>query len=77
MTHITTSITYQTTNMTYHDDNYGQWNDDGEDNHEFYHKVQSTNVEKVCKGCDQLVNIQPQYAYCNSCAEVMERGGEF
>jgi len=63
--------------MNYNDDNYGQWSDCNEDMQDFYHQVQATNVSKVCKGCEQVVNIQPHYAYCNSCAEVIERGGEF
>ena len=67
---------------TYHDDNFGAWegmdphDPDYEDNLEFYKNVQKTNVRKKCQGCGQMVNIQPHYAYCNSCADTIERGGE-
>jgi hypothetical protein len=60
---------------TYYDDNFGFWEDmHEEENREFYKKVQQTNVRKKCKGCDKWVRIQPQYAYCNSCADKRERG---
>jgi hypothetical protein len=60
---------------TYHDDNFGQWEDmDDPDNVEFYREVQRTNVKKRCEGCHEMVNIQPHYAYCNSCADKIERG---
>jgi len=58
----------------YYDDNYGHWNEPDKD---FYRYVQATNVEKECQGCGQMVMIQPHYAYCNFCADVIERGGEF
>ena len=61
-----------------YDDNYGWWENDGdEDTREFYERTQRTNVSKVCRGCGRRVNIQPQYAYCNACADAIERGGEF
>lgn len=64
--------------MIYHDDNFGCWNDmDDPDMVDFYHHVQRTNVEKECRGCGRMVRIQPHYAYCDSCATAMERGGEF
>lgn len=60
---------------TYYDDNFGHWNDmDDPDMIQFYRQVQETNVEKTCEGCGQKVRIQPHYAYCNSCADKMERG---
>lgn len=60
---------------SYYDDNFGHWEDmDDPDMREFYHKVQKSNVLKKCKGCGRKVRIQPQYAYCNSCATRMERG---
>ena len=43
----------------------------------FYRRTQRTNITKVCKGCGRSVRIQPQYAYCNGCADIIERGGEF
>lgn len=62
---------------TYYDDNFGHWdNMDDPDNQEFYRHVQRTNVRKKCGGCGQMVKIQPQYAYCNSCADRLERGGD-
>lgn len=62
--------------MEYYDDNFGHWDMsvDREEMEAFYHQVQRTNVSKVCKGCGQQVMIQPQYIYCNSCADEMERG---
>lgn len=67
--------------MTYYDDNFGHWEDmdgpDGEENREFYERVQRTNVRKKCQGCGRMVNIQPQYGYCNSCATKREQGYDF
>lgn len=63
---------------TFYDDNFGFWEDmdgpDGEENREFYSRVQKTNVRKKCKGCNRWVRIQPHYAYCNSCADKIEKG---
>jgi hypothetical protein len=60
---------------TYYDDNFGFWEDmDDPDNQEFYRRTQKTNVRKKCKGCNRIVRIQPQYAYCNSCADKIEKG---
>lgn len=56
------------------DDNFGEWNMDEDGSEAFYFHVQGTNVEKVCEGCGRLVMIQPNYAYCNSCADKRERG---
>ena len=72
----TTTIT--TTMPIYHDDNFGTWNDmDDPEMVSFYHQCQRTNVTKKCQGCQEMVNIQPHYAYCNSCADKIERGMEF
>jgi hypothetical protein len=61
----------------YYDDNFGNWDmSEGEEMVEFYHQLQKTNVEKVCKNCECKVFIQPHYAICNSCAEKIERGGD-
>ena len=61
-----------------YDDNFGYWNDDNDgDTRQFYRHVQRMSVSKRCKGCDRTVRIMPQYAYCNSCADAIERGGEF
>jgi len=63
---------------TYYDDNFGFWEGmdgpDAEENREFYKQTQRTNVRKKCQGCGQMVRIQPQYGYCNSCADKRERG---
>ena len=60
---------------TYFDDNFGTWdNMEDSDMRSFYKQVQKTNVKKECSGCGMMVNIQPQYAYCNSCANKRERG---
>ena len=64
--------------MGYYDDNFGHYDDmDDEGSVEFYKHVQATNVEKECKGCSRMVRIQPDYAYCNSCADAIEQGTEF
>jgi uncharacterized OB-fold protein len=59
----------------YYDDNYGEWHDmDDPDMRDFYKHVQKTNVKKKCERCGRVVKIQPHYAYCNSCADMIERG---
>lgn len=59
----------------YFDDNFGRWDDMNDpDMVEFYHQVQEESVEKECQGCHRKVKIRPQYAYCNSCADKIERG---
>ena len=61
----------------FHDENFGCWEDTDEEGVEdFYFEVQRTNVKKVCLGCGKTVMIQPQYAYCNSCADILEKGGD-
>ncbi len=63
---------------TYYDDNYGHWEDmDDPDMQRFYHETQRNNVEKICQGCGRKVKIKPEYAYCNSCADKIERGMDF
>ena len=59
----------------YYDDNFGAWEIRAEDDVEFYHKIQGESVWKKCQGCGQQVKIRPTYAYCNSCADMRERGG--
>jgi len=60
---------------TYYDDNFGFWNDMEEwEMREFYFKTQKRSVVKVCEGCGREVKILPEYAYCNSCADMRERG---
>lgn len=59
---------------TYYDDNYGHWEMESEEDIEFYRQTQQTNVRKKCCGCGRIVRIQPQYDFCNDCAEKIERG---
>jgi len=40
----------------------------------FYEDTQRNSVEKECKGCGKTVKIKHDYAYCNNCADAMERG---
>jgi Neuraminidase (sialidase) len=61
---------------SYYDDNFGHWEIESDEDVEFYHETQASNVEKRCEGCGRMVKIQPQYAYCNSCADKRERGEE-
>lgn len=63
--------------MSYYDDNFGHWDMADQDDRDFYRSVQRNSVTKTCKGCGRQVRILPHYAYCNSCADVIERGGEF
>lgn len=60
--------------MTMFDDNFGAYEIRDEDDVEFYWEMQRSNVEKKCRGCGRLVRIQPNYAYCNTCADKLERG---
>ena len=61
--------------MSYYDENFGHWEDmDDPDMQRFYWQVQEESVEKVCEGCGRKVRLRPQYAYCNRCADMRERG---
>jgi rRNA maturation endonuclease Nob1 len=60
----------------YHDDNFGVWNIDSDDDVAFYHQVQRESRMKTCKGCGRRVRLRPDYAICNSCAERLENGGD-
>jgi len=60
----------------YYDDNFGHWEMDSDEDVEFYHEVQRKSVWKTCQGCGQRVKIMPDYAYCDSCASILERGGD-
>ena len=60
---------------TYYDDNYGHWEGmDDADMVEFYKEVQRESVVKKCLGCGRKVKLRPEYGYCNSCADKIERG---
>ncbi len=62
---------------SYFDDNFGHWEGmDDPDNVQFYHQVQRESRRKKCQGCGRMVKIRPDYAYCNSCADRIERGGD-
>lgn len=58
----------------FYDDNFGHWDVDSQEDVEFYFQVQRTSVEKECLGCGRMVRIMPQYAYCDACASMIERG---
>lgn len=62
---------------TYYDDNFGHWEDmDDPEMVDFYHQMQRESVEKKCQGCGRMVKIKADYAYCNGCADIIERGGD-
>lgn len=62
---------------SFYDDNYGHYEIDGPEDVEFYFETQRKSVRKKCQGCGRTVKIKPEYGYCNSCADRMERGGDF
>jgi rRNA maturation endonuclease Nob1 len=47
------------------------------ENRDFYRSVQRRSVRKRCQRCKRMVRILPDYAFCNSCADKIERGGDF
>jgi hypothetical protein len=62
----------------YYDDNYSHWEGmDDPDMVDFYHETARASVWKKCCGCGRKVKIKPDYAYCNACADKLERGGDF
>jgi len=61
----------------FYDDNYGHYEIRDEDDVAFYHETQRRSVRKTCQGCGREVRIKPDYAYCNSCADKIERGWDF
>jgi hypothetical protein len=63
---------------SYYDDNFGHWDGmDDPDMRSFYRKVQRESVLKTCQGCGRKVRLRPDYAICNSCADRVERGGDY
>jgi len=62
---------------SFYDDNYGHYEIRDEDDVAFYHETQRRSVRKTCQGCGREVRIKPDYAYCNSCADKIERGWDF
>jgi len=63
------------TTRSYYDDNFGFYEIESEDDVAFYHEMERNSVRKRCRGCDRMVKIKSDYAYCNSRAEKLERGG--
>lgn len=59
---------------SYYDDNYGWYEIESPEDVEFYHQTQRESVRKKCKGCGRIVKIKREYAYCNSCADKIEKG---
>jgi len=60
---------------SYYDDNFGHWEDMNDpDMVDFYYQVQRESVTKICIGCGRKVRLRPDYVYCNSCANKLERG---
>lgn len=58
-----------------YDDNFGHWHDSHDPEvRQFYRQVQRQSVRKTCERCGRTVRIRPEYAYCNSCADAIERG---
>lgn len=62
---------------TYHDDNFGCYDVQDEDDVAFYKQVQRESVTKTCRGCGRRVKLRPDYAICNSCADRAERGLDY
>lgn len=58
----------------YYDDNFGWYEIESEEDIRFYHEMQRNSVVKRCQGCRRKVKIKREYAYCNSCADKIERG---
>ena len=61
---------------SYYDDNFGHYRIEDEGDVDFYNNVQQRSVEKRCDGCGARVKLLPDYAYCNNCADKIERGME-
>lgn len=62
---------------TFYDDNYGHVEIESEEDLEFYRETQRQSVRKKCKRCKRWVKIKREYALCNSCADAIERGGDY
>jgi hypothetical protein len=60
-----------------YDDNFGNWELDGEDRDEtmsFYRHCQNNSVEKVCSICGRHVMLMAQYDKCDACCRRIENG---
>ena len=70
------------TPRAYYDDNYGHYNnhddsdDDADETRSFYNEVQADSVWKNCERCGRKVKLRRSYGTCNSCMEILERGGD-
>jgi rRNA maturation endonuclease Nob1 len=62
---------------TYIDSNFGAYEIQDEDDIAFYHDVQRRSVMKKCQRCKRRVKLLPDYAYCDSCTTIIERGGDY
>jgi hypothetical protein len=60
---------------TFVDDNYGTYDIQDEEDVEFYNQVQKDSRLRKCKGCGQKKRLRPGYI-CDSCATILERGGD-
>jgi len=58
----------------YYDENYGWYDIECEEDVEFYRLTQRESIRKKCEGCNRMVKIRSDYAYCNSCADKVEKG---
>ena len=61
---------------SYHDDNYGHWEMEDENDIRFYHQIQRESVMKKCVICGRKVKLRPDYDKCNTCCDILERGGD-
>lgn len=61
----------------YYSDSFGFTSTSDVDyNPDFHRYVSRVSVRKVCKGCGETVRLLPDYSYCHSCGDIIERGGE-
>jgi hypothetical protein len=61
---------------SYYDSNFGWYEIEDQNDVDFYFENQRRSVLKKCKGCGNKVKLLPDYVYCNSCADTLERGGD-
>jgi rRNA maturation endonuclease Nob1 len=62
---------------TYHDDNFGQYEINSQEDVDFYFEMQRKSIVKKCAGCGRKVKLAPDYVICNSCADKAERGFDY
>ncbi len=61
----------------FYDENFGHWDDmDDPDTVRFYKQVQRESVMKNCRICNRRVKLRPEYDICNTCADILEHGGD-